>query len=98
MQPDALALEMLLRESALRSFVLSSKSMQGKPPKLVKEDDGWVAIDFSGAEVLLNGTPAEVFAPIKAKYKEKIKGNVTCLVKYEMMLASYYITFDFETG
>lgn len=92
---QAAAKEMLLKDSPIRAFILASKSRQGKPPKVHKDDtDGCVTIDFTDAEVLLRGTPAEVFMPLKEKYGEQISGRVTCVMGYSMMLGTYFTTVD----
>ena len=94
-KPQVMALEMLLKDSALKSFIIDAKNGQGKPPQIGKEDaEGFITIDFTNAEVLLRGTPTDVFTPLKEKYKDKITGGVSCLVKYGMLTASYFVTAD----
>ena len=94
-QEQAVAKEMLLRDSLLRAFILAAKSGRDRMPKVEKVDPGgFVTIDFSDAEVLLPGMPEEVFAPLKRRYGGMIFGRVTCVMKYEMMMSAYYTRFD----
>ncbi len=92
---QVLARELLKKDSILRSFVLASKS-NGKPPKVIKEQQ-WVTIDFTGAEVALGCALEEAFTPIKQKYKGKIIGSVSCMMKYTMMQGVSMTTVDFPT-
>jgi hypothetical protein len=97
-RPQVLAMEMLQKQSVLRTFVLMSKSGTGKPPKLHKDEtDGWITIGFNGAEVPVNGAISDLLAPLRAKYKDKIEGSVTCLMKYPMMLGANFTTYDLST-
>ena len=89
-----MAMEMLKKDSILRTFVLCSKQ-GGKQPRVTKDEKG-IIIDFTGAEVPLNCGPQDAFDPIKRKYKGQITGSVTCQMKYSMMSAANFTTVHFE--
>ncbi len=90
---QVMALEMLKRDSLLRSFAMASKEF-GKPPR-VSKDDQWVTIDFTNAEVPLKSGLQEAFEPIKRKYRGQVVGSVTCLMKYTIMQGVSLTTVEF---
>ncbi|MCX7746142.1 MAG: hypothetical protein N2645_04490 [Clostridia bacterium] len=92
--------EMLLKESRLRELLNwkgAKDFAKGHPMVKEADSDGMVTIQFnSAAGVSVGESPKELLGELKAKYKEKMKGKVSCRGTYWTMVSFFEIDLNSE--
>ena len=100
-QKSVFAQEMLRKDSLLRKLLnwRSTTDFAVEHPLVGKPDEnGTITVDFSGRVlVCLGDSPKELLGNLKARYKEKIKGNVVCKGEYSMFGGLYIFEIDLNS-
>jgi len=98
---NVLVQEMLGKESLLRSLLnwKTTKAFSDRQPRISQPDkDNIVTIDFSGIPDLNTGeNPKEILSALKARHKEKIKGNIACRTVYSMYGGIFTYSIDLNS-
>lgn len=95
----AFILEMLGKESALRTLLnwKTTGDFAEQHPAVSKTTEGSVLVDFSYiSDVVLEQSWGEILGGLKTKYKDKVKGRVTCRGAYWGILTTFEIDMNSE--
>lgn len=95
----AFILEMLGKESHLRTLLnwKTTGDFAEEHPAVSRTAGDEVLIDFSYiSDVVLGQSWGEILGGLKAKYKERVKGRVTCRGTYWGVLTTFEIDLNSE--
>lgn len=94
--------EMLSRDSRLRTLLNwgTTKGFTLRHPMISEPEIGdIITINFSGASsVVIGESPKDILGELKAKYKEKIEGKVSCRVIYETFGTTFFFDIDLNSN
>jgi hypothetical protein len=101
MDKDIFIKEMLFKDSLLRQILnwRGTGDFKGNHPMVGKPDEnGRITINFSSTNCVSVGQdPRDFLSKLKQRYREKIKGWVSCRGSYEHFGGVYFIRLDLNS-
>lgn len=101
MNKDVFIKEMLIKDSILRQLLnwKGTADFRQKHPMVSEPDpDGIITINFSSTNsVSIGEDPRDFLKGLKARYREKIKGWVSCRGSYELFGGTYFIKMELNS-